>query len=61
MKIKELIIFLKKYDDEREVVLHYWNGENSKFFPLSPAVTPTANTKNLLVLIEDKLNIETIR
>ncbi len=54
--VKQMIEFLQKYEPEREVVLHLWNGNKgeSNFIALSQAVTPTANTTNLLVLIENK-------
>lgn len=61
MKVKDMIKVLQGYEDDREVVLHYWNGEDSKFIPLELACTPTANTKNLLVLIESKCFEEPIR
>lgn len=56
MKIKELIYELMKYDDEREVVLHYWDRKNNKsfFFPLMLSATPTTISENLLVLTYDK-------
>lgn len=61
MKVKELIEYLQKQDKEREVVLHIWNGEESLFSPIIPAATPLANTKNLLVFIEQKECVEPIR
>lgn len=53
MKIKQMVEFLGKYEENREVVLHHWDGRDSRFIPLSPACTPTANTRNLLVLIRN--------
>lgn len=52
MKIKELIEFLNKFEADREVVLHEWQGgiSGSRFISLLPACTPKANTKNLVVL-----------
>ena len=59
MKVKEMIRYLNKYSDDREVVLHHWTGTESLFLPLIPAATPTANSKNMIVLITDDLNIVT--
>lgn len=52
MNIKQLIEELKKYDETREVVIHNWNGEVSIFHGLTMSCNPTANTTNLLVLID---------
>ncbi len=60
MKVIELIELLKKFEGDREVVLHYWNHGESKFIPLSLACSPRANTNNLLVLIEHKCYIKPI-
>jgi len=54
MKMKELKALLAGEDDDREVVLHHWNGKESGYIRLNPSANLHANTKNLFVLVDGK-------
>jgi hypothetical protein len=61
MKVKNMIDFLKECEPDRQVVLHNWSNERgSKFVGLQFSYTPTANTKNLVVLVEENFFIEPV-
>lgn len=55
MNVKELRARLRHFEDDRQIVLHRWDGEESSFVSLNFSATPRANTKNLCVMIVDEI------
>lgn len=65
MKVKELLERLqemkKEGDGDRDITLHIWNGETSRFRDLMLSPNTFANTKNIVVFIEGYNFVEPIR
>lgn len=54
MKVKEMIEWLQKQDQDREVALWEYKKDKSFFYSLVPTATPEANTTNLVCLMDSQ-------